>query len=64
MFGRDLLVAPVVNEDTFRTICFHPALWTSLWDGKTVSGPAKLKVSVPLDTIPVYLKPGPSCRCN
>ena len=29
-----------------------------MWDGKTVSGPAKLKVNAPLDTIPVYLRPG------
>ena len=58
MFGPDLLVAPVVNEDTFRTISFPSGVWTSLWDGKTVSGPAQLKVSAPLDTIPVYLKPG------
>jgi alpha-glucosidase (family GH31 glycosyl hydrolase) len=58
MFGPDLLVAPVVNEDTFRTISFPSGVWTSLWDGKTVSGPVKRKVSAPLDTIPVYLKPG------
>ena len=58
MFGPDLLVAPVVNEDTFRTVLFPSGVWTGLWDGKTVSGPAQLKVSAPLDTIPVYLKPG------
>jgi alpha-glucosidase (family GH31 glycosyl hydrolase) len=58
MFGGDLLVAPVINEDNSRTILFPSGLWTGLWDGKTVSGPADLKISVPLDTIPVYLRPG------
>ncbi|MGH9448422.1 MAG: glycoside hydrolase family 31 protein, partial [Terriglobia bacterium] len=58
MFGPDLLVAPVITEDDFRTISFPTGVWTSLWDGKTVSGPARLKVSAPLDTIPVYLKAG------
>ena len=58
MFGGDLLVAPVINEDNFRTILFPSGVWTSLWDGKTVSGPADLKISAPLDTIPVYLRPG------
>ncbi len=58
MFGPDLLVAPVVNEDTFRTVVFPSGVWTSLWDGKTTSGPAKIKVDAPLDTIPVYLRPG------
>ncbi len=58
MFGPDLLVAPVVNEDNVRVIVFPSGVWTNLWDGKTVSGPATLKVDAPLDTIPVYLKPG------
>jgi hypothetical protein len=58
MFGPDLLVAPVVNEDTFKAITFPSGTWTSLWDGKTVKGPIKLKVDAPLDTIPVYLAPG------
>jgi len=58
LFGPDLLVAPVISEDNFRTISFPSGLWTSLWNGKTVSGPAELKVNVPLDEIPVYLRPG------
>ena len=58
MFGPDLLVAPVFDEETSRTIVFPPGVWTSLWNGQTVNGPIELKVSAPLDTIPVYLKPG------
>lgn len=58
MFGPDLMVAPVINEDTSRDIVFPPGVWTNLWSGKTVSGPIKLQVDAPLDTIPVYLKPG------
>ena len=58
MFGPDLLIAPVITEDTYRTISFPGGVWTSLWNGKTVSGPDKLKVSAPLDSIPVYLSPG------
>ena len=58
MFGPDLLVAPVLNEETFRTVVFPSGIWTSLWDGKTVSGPTRSKVDAPLDTIPVYLRPG------
>ncbi len=58
MFGEDLLVAPVINEDNYRTISFPSGRWTGLGDGKTVSGPVALQISVPLDTIPVYLKPG------
>jgi len=58
MFGPDLLVAPVVGDDDFKVVTFPSGVWTSLWDGKTISGPAKLRVDAPLDTIPVYLRPG------
>jgi alpha-glucosidase (family GH31 glycosyl hydrolase) len=58
MFGEDLLVAPVVSEHNSRTILFPSGQWTNLWNGKTVSGPANLETSVPLDEIEVYLRPG------
>ena len=58
MFGRDLLVAPVLDETNSRTIHFPAGRWTSLWNGKTISGPANFNVSVPLTTIPVYLRSG------
>ena len=58
MFGDDLLVAPIVNEHNSRAIMFPSGQWTNLWNGKTVSGPANLETSVPLDEIAVYLRPG------
>lgn len=60
MFGPDLLVAPVVTEDNWRTIRFPSGKWTSLWDGSTIAGPATVKIEVPLDSIPVYVRPGAS----
>lgn len=58
MFGTDLLVAPVIDEDDWRTVHFPSGRWTSLWNGDTVSGPANINTRAPLDTIPVYLKSG------
>ena len=58
MFGPDLLVAPVVNEGISRNIVFPPGRWINLWNGQAVEGPRTLNVAAPLDTIPVYLKPG------
>jgi alpha-glucosidase (family GH31 glycosyl hydrolase) len=58
MFGSDMLVAPVLTSEDFRTVTFPSGIWTSLWDGKTVTGPIELKVNTPLDMIPVYLKQG------
>jgi alpha-glucosidase (family GH31 glycosyl hydrolase) len=58
MFGPDMLVAPVLTSDNFRTISFPSGIWASLWDGKTITGPTELKVNTPLDLIPVYLRQG------
>lgn len=58
MFGEDLLVAPVINEQNSREIVFPSGVWTNLWDGKAISGPTTIKISVPLDQIPVYLRSG------
>ena len=58
VFGRDLLVAPVLDEGEARTMAFPAGKWTSLWDGKVVAGPANLKINAPLDMIPVFIKEG------
>ena len=58
MFGGDLLVAPVVGEDNTKTIVLPGGTWTSLWNGESVQGPVSFTTDIPLDTIPVYLKPG------
>jgi hypothetical protein len=58
MFGTDLLVAPVMDENNSRIIRFPSGQWTSLWSGSTVSGPATINLEVPLNTIPVYLRSG------
>lgn len=58
MFGPDLLVAPVVTEDNIKNIFIPRGQWTSLWTGETISGPTNVTTNVPLDSIPVYLKPG------
>ena len=58
MFGRDLLVVPVVTEDNNKTMAIPPGKWTDLWSGQTSQGPTNFTMYVPLDTIPVYLRPG------
>ncbi len=58
MFGQDLLVAPIVTEENSREIVFPTGDWTSLWDGRIVSGPCRVKVGSPLENIPVYVRPG------
>lgn len=58
MFGRDLLVAPVVTQNNNKALAFPPGTWTDLWNGRTVPGPGTFGTNVPLNAIPVYLKSG------
>lgn len=58
-FGRDLLVAPVVEEGaTDRTLYLPAGNWYDLFDGTHYEGGRWLTVSAPLDTIPVFARAG------
>jgi hypothetical protein len=37
---------------------FPAGTWTGLWDGHVITGPDTRTIAAPLDTIPVYLRPG------
>lgn len=55
MLGRDLLVAPLTHEgkDT-RTVYLPAGNWTEFFTGEAVEGPCELRVTCPLERIPVY----------
>ncbi|MDD7739541.1 MAG: glycoside hydrolase family 31 protein [Fusicatenibacter sp.] len=58
-FGPDLLVAPVSDEREERSIYFPEGKWVSLWNPlETVTGPARITKTVPIDSIPVYVREG------
>jgi alpha-D-xyloside xylohydrolase len=58
MAGESLLVAPVTAEQTERAVYLPEGGWYDFWTGAKVAGGQRLKVSVPLDRIPVYVKAG------
>ena len=58
MFGDDLLVAPVLTENNFKTIRLPSGKWTSLWTGEVINGPTNFIGLVPLNIIPVYIGQG------
>jgi alpha-glucosidase (family GH31 glycosyl hydrolase) len=59
LFGRDLLVCPVVEADVSRWTIYLPAGgWYSLWDGEKYDGKTTIEVDVPLDRIPVFVREG------
>lgn len=58
-FGRDLLVAPVVDEGATERQVYLPAgLWYDFWTGEAVDGGQRITVAIPLDRIPVYVRAG------
>ena len=60
LFGRDLLVAPVMEAGvTNRKVYLPPGVrWTNAWTGETVEGGQTIRVDAPLDLIPLFLRDG------
>jgi alpha-D-xyloside xylohydrolase len=58
MFGPDLLVAPVVDENTRRVVYLPEGEWVDCWTGAHVSGGKSLIVDVPVDSIALYARAG------
>jgi alpha-D-xyloside xylohydrolase len=60
MFGRDLLVAPVLQSGGRQRCVYLPegANWTNAWTGAEVPSGAKVDVPAPLDQIPLFLRDG------
>jgi alpha-glucosidase (family GH31 glycosyl hydrolase) len=55
--GRDLLVAPIVEEGaTARNLYLPAGQWQDFWTGALVAGGRWHTVTAPLDRIPVYLR--------
>lgn len=54
MLGNNILVAPVLNKNTYsREIVFPPGKWKGD-DESVVSGPTKIIVNVPIERLPWY----------
>lgn len=56
LFGRDLLVAPVVEKGaSSRAVRLPPGEWVYLWSGARFTGGRGLSVPAPLERIPVFV---------
>jgi alpha-glucosidase (family GH31 glycosyl hydrolase) len=59
LLGDDLLVAPVVEPGVASWAVYLPAgAWVDAWTGVRHAGPVVVERAVPLDEIPVYVRPG------
>ena len=58
-WGRDLLIAPVVEKGaTSRKLYLPAGDWYDFWTGKLVGGRRELERPVDLATIPIYVRAG------
>lgn len=59
LWGRDILVAPVVEKGaTSRRLYLPEGTWYDWWTGKSVAGKQWLDRSVDLATMPIYVRAG------
>lgn len=60
MFGPDVLVAPVMEEDSCERGVYLPvgAEWTDMHSGRVYPGGMRITAAAPLDVIPVFLRNG------
>ncbi len=58
LFGPDLLVAPVIDENTSRPVYLPAGEWLNLFTGEPVTGPKVIVARAPADAIPVYARRG------
>jgi alpha-glucosidase/alpha-D-xyloside xylohydrolase len=59
LYGRDLLVAPVVEKDAAsRTLYLPPGTWYDYWTNEKLAGGREITRTVDLSTIPLYCRAG------
>jgi alpha-D-xyloside xylohydrolase len=58
LFGPDLLVAPVVDENTRRPVYLPAGDWVDYWTGAQTTGGKVVLVDAPVDKIPVFVRAG------
>lgn len=59
LWGRDLLVAPVVTPDTTERKVYLPAgEWYDFWTNKKVRGGKSVRAAAPLEIMPLFVRAG------
>jgi hypothetical protein len=60
LYGPDMLVAPVTSpgDVALTTVWFPPGRWVDFFTGATFTGPLTTTLSVPLSTMPVFVRAG------
>lgn len=58
LFGPDLLVAPITDENTRRPVYLPDGQWMDYWTGTEVTGGKTILVDAPLDVLPLFVRAG------
>ncbi|HLE57189.1 MAG TPA: TIM-barrel domain-containing protein, partial [Rhodothermia bacterium] len=58
MFGPDILVAPMYQSGTYRSVYLPEGEWIDWWDGAIYPGNQTMEVHVPLDEMPLFVRSG------
>jgi alpha-D-xyloside xylohydrolase len=56
LLGPELLVAPVFNAEGRCTVYLPPGAWHDWWTGEALAGPRHLRLDVPLERMPLYVR--------
>jgi hypothetical protein len=56
MLGPDLLLAPILDERSERTVYLPAGAWVDLWNGQPLTGPTRMAVRAELAVIPAYAR--------
>lgn len=58
LLGPDLLVAPVMNDEGEVTVYFPDGVWCDWWTGERLPGNTHLRLHVPIEQVPLYVREG------
>lgn len=58
LFGPDLLVAPMFQSGTQRSVYLPRGTWINYWTGDSIVGPKTVTVAVSLEQIPLFVRAG------
>ena len=58
LFGRNLLVAPVLTEEDRRMVYLPAGGWYDFWTGERREGPGWMECACPVDRVPLFAREG------
>ena len=58
LFGRNLLVAPIMDETNRRQVYLPPGVWVDYWHKELVQGGCWVEVEAGLEMVPLYVRAG------